>query len=355
MSRYKNRYCVIDIETASDVDITAGVMRYAASKQFHILTIAYKIDDEDVKVLTNFERKQKAPDVPDELLNFDGYFVAHNWFFEYTCLCFAYRNVTPIWKIFSDTRRWLCTAALSRYFAVDAHGKLEVVAERLGLPHKLHDGKRLIDIYSKPNLYGKFETISAIDREAWIEYNKRDVEITAEIFEKLFPKWPSFERKLWQAHKEIAVEGIPIDTNAAKILQRQTEKVKTEAETAAEKIAGRTEGGALVLTSQKEFIAYLREKFNVKIPDAKEATLKTLYGISSELDYVLQLRKILSARATDKTEQILERVFAKRIFDAFVYCGAHTGRWASWGVNFFNFSRENCPTDDVSPTPRGGG
>ena len=42
----------VDIETYSDVDITkAGAYAYAGSPAFEILLIAYKIDDEPVKVL----------------------------------------------------------------------------------------------------------------------------------------------------------------------------------------------------------------------------------------------------------------------------------------------------------------
>lgn len=346
MSNLPN-YCIIDVETASDVDIENGVLRYVTSDKFHILSLAYKIGDGEVVVLENFDRAQKCPlPLPDELKNFDGLFVAHNWFFEFICLNSVYFKKYII-SVFRDVRKWVCTASLARYFSVDERGKLEVVAERMGLPKKLQVGKSLIDTYSRPNKYGKFEIITEVDKRLWIEYNKRDVEITAEIFKRLYPLWPPFERKVWEAHKAINLEGVPVDIDVAQKLKLRIEEIKEEAAKEAEKIAGRTSGGALVLTSQKEFLRYLNDNFKLNLDNVRESTINKIdCQKNPKLAKILELRKILSSRSIDKTEKILQLHYGRKIYDSFVYCGAVTGRWASWGVNFLNFSREDSPDDD---------
>lgn len=333
-------YCVIDIETASAEDISHGVVKYAKSPYFRILCLAYKINDDDIKFVDNFNSSKIAPELPEEIVNFDGYFVAHNWFFEYVCLNVAYKGIT---EVFREAGRWLCTASLARYFGIDRRASLDIVSERLGLgKSKIIEGRRLIAKYSiLHDKESKFEFIRDEERQVFEEYNKRDVELTAEIFYRLYPKWPEFERRVFDAHKKIALHGVPIDVVAAQKLASEIEKARKKCEDEAKKMGLLDGGGVLILTSPKRFAEYVNSKFNLQIKDTRRSTLEKYAKHNPDLKRLIEIRKVLTSRAPDKAQQILERVVNNRIYDAFVYCGAHTGRWASWGVNFFNFSRES--------------
>ena len=335
-------FCYIDIETSSGVDIKNGVAGYVNDSNFRIIAIGYAIDDKPVKVVLT-TGLGRAPDLPKELSCFGGVFVAHNWFFDYSVLAAAYKK-----GAFLDWRRWLCTAALSRYAAVDTVGKLSTVATRLGLAEKLSDGQRLIDTYSMPKSQGLFSEISNEDKDAWARYVSRDVELTREIFKSLFPIWPEFEKAVWQAHKQIALRGIPVDTESATSIVKAVGELKLKAEKEAEKIAGRTAGGALTITSNNEFRTYVLQKFGVDLPNVQDLTLSAAVSKSGNAEFarVVELRRILNSRATDKAELILKYQHNGRVYDPYVYCGASTGRWASWGVNFNNFSRESVAEEE---------
>lgn len=340
----KNSFCVVDIETKSRCGISRGASNYFDDESTRAICVVYKIDDgEEKKVWLDDDRAA----LPTELINFDGHFVAHNWFFEWLFFSRAF----PGAKI-ASIGAWLCTQAMARRFCLAApRSALEDVARLLKVEtQKNDDGKRLINLYSIPiKNTDKFNLISAIDKEAWLSYCADDVRATAEIFKILWPKFSEAEKEVFAADKIQQARGVPIDLTSVRAVIAATEKFTRDAEAEAERIAGRNAAGALVLSSTKEFIEFVFQKFGVKLENAQAGTLVELREATKDenLLRVLELRVFLMTRAAGKAEKLLELTSADgRYRNPSVYGAAHTGRWQSWGVNFFNFFRGACESED---------
>jgi len=103
----------------------------------------------------------------------------------------------------------------------------------------------------------------------------------------------------------------------------------------------------------------MNETFGIDLPDAKAPTLEAIdfsdHPHAKEIENILYIRKLLVSRAGDKAEQILSRVHNGRVQNATIFHAAGTGRFQSWGVNFFNFSRQSVENwekeKDTAPVP----
>ncbi|MDW8307723.1 MAG: hypothetical protein RML34_11750, partial [Leptospiraceae bacterium] len=163
-------FCFIDVESYSDVDVDYGAVNYFASAKAGIHCICYKIDDGDTRRIW---LGGKIKPLPKELLAHKGYFVAHNWFFEWC----AFRRFYPTTRL-AEIEPWLCTAAIARrYHIAGSRAALDEVAIRCGAGStKLHEGKRLIATYSYPRKdTGEFIPVPDADKQAWLDYCAHDV------------------------------------------------------------------------------------------------------------------------------------------------------------------------------------
>lgn len=327
----------IDLETKSSCPIENGVTRYFADKDADWLICAFIDDRNNTFITKNYNGKGI---MPLKVLNHKGLFVAHNWFFEWSFFNKFYPGTRA-----ADFRNWMCTAAMSRWFGICApRAKLEEVAEAFGL-EKMPEGRALIGRYSIPQKDGSFNICKAGSDDALLfeQYCLKDAELSKAIYEKLDSN--GFVVEEFRAAQAIDVRGVPIDVNAAKFLLARKDKDKKNAFVMAEKIAGRTPGGALVLSASGAFVEYMKKEFDIELPDARAGTLDAIdfsdHPDNADIEKVLYVRKLLTARAGDKAEQILNRVYNGRVTSATVMHAAGTGRFQSWGVNFFNFSRQS--------------
>lgn len=338
----KNSFCVVDIETKSRCDISRGVTNYFDDLAASLICVVFKIDDAPEKKVW----LDSGEPLPKELLNFDGKFIAHNWFFEWS----AFKKFYPKSNL-AKIENWLCTQAMARRFGLAApRSTLEDVAKILKTPmQKNDDGKRLINTYSIPDKKtSEFTTISELDREAWLTYCADDVKATYEVFKILYPKFSEAEKEVFEVDKIQQARGVPIDFDAARSLVAAEKKLKADAERKAEKIAGRNDAGVLILSSTSEFLAWLEKTHGVKLKNAQAGTLAELTKNTTDkkLLYALDLRTSLMSRAAGKAEKILSNTAADgRYYNPSVYGAASTGRWQSWGANFFNFSRASVESD----------
>ncbi|HNX82394.1 MAG TPA: hypothetical protein PKL77_09635 [Candidatus Omnitrophota bacterium] len=326
----------IDLETKSREPIEHGPTRYFADKDADWLICATVDTAGKSNVVTNYTGGKK---IPDKILNHKGLFVAHNWFFEWSFFNKFYPGTRA-----ADFRNWMCTAALARWFGICApRAKLEEVAEAFGL-EKMPEGRALIARYSIPQKDGSFKICTDKEDAALFEkYCLKDAELSKAIYEKLDGK--GFVIEEFRAAQAIDIRGVPIDVKAAKFLLERKERDKKNAVVMAEKIAGRTPGGALVLSASGAFVEYIKSEFDIEIPDARAATLDAIdfsdHPNCKQIENIVYVRKLLTARAGDKASLILDRVHDGRVRSATVMHAAGTGRFQSWGVNFFNFSRQS--------------
>lgn len=325
----------IDLETKSREPIENGPTRYFADKDADWLICAVIDWLDGSSVQTNYTGGKK---IAAKVLNHKGLFVAHNWFFEWSFFNRFYPGTRA-----ADWKNWLCTAAMARWFGICApRAKLEEVAEAFGL-EKMPEGKGLIARYCFPQKDGAFRTCEdAADAAAFEKYCLKDAELSREIYSNLIDK--GFNIEEFRAAQAIDVRGVPVDVKAARFLLDRKEADKKNAVKMAEKIAGRTAGNALVLSASGAFVEYMRNTFGVELPDARTPTLEAIdfstHKKVKEIENVLYIRKLLVARAGDKAEAILNRAHDGRVRNAAIFHAAGTGRFQSWGVNFFNFSRQ---------------
>jgi hypothetical protein len=326
----------VDLETKSSCPIEYGITRYFADKDADWLICSVVDTLGEATTQTNYTG---GKEISPKVLNHKGLFVAHNWFFEWS---FFNKFYPGTWA--ADFRNWMCTAAMARWFGICApRAKLEEVAEAFGL-EKMPEGKGLIAKYSIPRKDGLFNICEKGSEDALLfeKYCAKDADLSRIIYEK-FDAHGGFNVEEFRAAQAIDVRGVPVDVKAAQFLVNRKDKDKKNAFQMAEKIAGHTAGGALVLSASGAFVEYMKDKFDIVLPDARAGTLDAIdysdHPKVTEIENVLYVRKLLTARAGDKAQLILDRAHNDRIRSATVFHAAGTGRFQSWGVNFFNFSR----------------
>ena len=345
----KETFCIVDIESKSACPIERGPVNYFADERAGLICLSYKIvtSVHTEHTRTNsfgetktvwLDQQNPANCIPKQILTFKGKLVAHNWFFEWS----AFKRFAPKTAL-ADLSRWLCTQAMSRRFGLAApRSSLEHVAALLKIPaQKNPDGKRLIQTYSVPDKKtGKFNPIPADDKKAWLKYCADDVEAEAAIFARLWPRYSNDEKAVFEADKRQQARGVPIDLAGVDAMLAAEEKFSLNAQKEAEKIAGRNDAGTLILSGTGEFIQWVKREYKIDLPNAQAGTLAELAAgdLPASLAYALEIRQALMSRAAGKAAKLKERTSPDgRYYNPSTYGAAHTGRWQSWGANFFNF------------------
>lgn len=332
----KDSICIVDLETRSPVDISHGPPRYFADERSGLICVGFTIDGGPVKTQYLID----GGEFPDAILNHKGLFVAHNWFFEFS----AFLRFFPKSRA-ANPANWLCTQAVARRFEVGgSRASLASVCAALGIESpKSDETKHLIKTYSIPNDLGAFNTPNAYDKKLWLSYVASDVTAEREVWRKLSPHWSQAERTIFHVDCVQQARGVPIDVTGAARLQRSLDAAKDNAEKRADEIAGRNAAGTLVLSGRDEFLRWLKNTHGVTLPNAQAATLAEFENendINDDLSEALAIRALLQSRATGKAQKILDLQKDGRVYKPSEYHLAHTGRWQSWGANFFNFSRK---------------
>ena len=348
-AKKKESVCVIDIESRSPADIKIGPAGYWAAGGAAIICVGYAIDDGPVKTAWLLDAKT----LPLEILKHRGKFVAHNWFFEYS----AFAKYPGLFGHITEPSNWLCTQALARRLQVGSRrASLHEVCEALDIPSpKSDETKRLIQTYSIPHLTRpdempgplggmlEFNDIPPADKKLWLEYVASDVTAEREAWRLMSPHWSEAERAVFAVDTVQQARGVPIDVKGAQKVQAKLNAAKESAAERAEQIAGRNSSGTLVLSGRDEFLAWLKKTYGVALPNAQAATLAAFEDeneINDDLAEALAIRSLLQSRATGKAQKLLDLQHGGRVYKPSEYHLAHTGRWQSWGANFFNFSRK---------------
>lgn len=215
-----------------------GVYKYA--KYFEIITFAVSINGEPVKVY-DLNSKELPKEIIQALLDDIVIKVAHNATFERICLSeWLKRNYDLYFKEYGgDFLRadcWRCTMMLGRYFSLPS--SLKDMGKYLNLDsQKMDEGKDLIKYFCQPclptqaNGY-RTRNLPSHAPDKWklfLEYNKRDVEVEMEIWNKL-SKFPIYDN-FWQEYaldQEINDKGILVDNIIANNAIKFTDKFKSE-------------------------------------------------------------------------------------------------------------------------------
>lgn len=339
----------LDFETYCDLDLKIyGLDLYSSHPSCEVLMCAYRLDDGKVyhwdatrDPMPN--RLRRALEDPDVQL------WAFNAQFERVIL----NRVLDIWP---DIYRWRCTQVLAYMHSFT--GTLDMVGRQMGLSAdkiKLATGKKLMNMFSKPQKVTKNQPLKRLTRETnpvewamFIEYNIRDVEAECEIKDKLDkPKYPipAREWEFYALDQIINDRGLPIDrvfvTNALEMANKR----KAQLLARMNKITGLMNSG-----SRDQLLPWLKARgypYDDLQKDSLKKVLTAWKGIQSgELEYkkgelypdeltktavkVLKLRQQQARTSTTKYKALLTAMGEDgRMRYVFQFCGAsRTGRFA---------------------------
>lgn len=343
----------IDLETYCEVDLRkSGVYRYAEDDTFEILLLAVSVDNGPVRVydLT----KEKLPDqilqamVDDAIIKW-----AFNASFERISLSnwLKKHHPTLLSEGFLSPNSWRCSMVWSAYLGLPL--SLEGVGTVLKLKdQKLKEGGDLIRYFCLPckptKVNGErtrnFSNHAPDKWLAFIDYNKRDVEVELAIKEKLrnHPV-PDFVWEEYHQDQTINDCGIEIDVDFVKAAIAIDEESKAKIQEELKELTGLENPNSVL-----QMIGWLREHGVTTDSLDKKAVKELLKVVDEKTAKVLKLRQQAAKSSVSKYQAMMNCVCKDgRARGMFQFYGANrTGRWAGRLVQLQNLPQNHLPDLD---------
>lgn len=340
----------IDLETYCEVDLRkSGVYRYAEDDSFEILLLAVSVDNEPVTVydLTKEE-------LPDEILQalVDDTIIkwAFNASFERICLSNWLKKHHPelLSEGFLSPNSWRCSMVWSAYLGLPL--SLEGVGTVLKLKNqKLKEGGDLIRYFCLPCKPTKvnggrtrnFPNYAPDKWSAFIDYNKRDVEVELAIKEKLrnYPV-PVFVWEEYHQDQIVNDRGIRIDVDFVKGAITIDEESKAKIQEELRELTELDNPNSVL-----QMIGWLREHGVTTDSLDKKAVKELLKTVDEKTAKVLKLRQQAAKSSVSKYQAMMNCVCKDgRARGMFQFYGANrTGRWAGRLVQLQNLPQNHLP------------
>lgn len=331
-----HKVAYIDFETQSECDLTKStVKKYAQHSSTKALTCVVKVEDKVLKLGPYLTTEDK-----NILLRISEQYVlvAHNAPFD-----------AAIWE---DTLKlpeatWFDTLPCAR--AAGLPGGLDKLSKALGGRGKHKDGERLIQMLCCIK-NGRIPAIGPA-HQLLMEYNVQDVEELEIVYNRVKDYG---EPEVMEVDRIINDRGIPVNEQllfALRDMFEQNSKKFGDEFAEFTKDPDRLEG--LNPRSPKQLHIWLQTRgVNITDKDGKQSLGKPIVqqflanpeeyvvdGNGEELAAVkemLELRRELAGVGRGKVDKALELIDGGRIYDQFIYFGAHTGRWSSRGLQLHN-------------------
>jgi DNA polymerase bacteriophage-type len=317
----------IDFETRSLVDITThGAGRYAADPSTRILCVCWAVDNGPVQGSMG----EEVPRVFHQAIKEGWTFSAFNAMFEQ--LIWMYRwPAVPLPK-------FRCTRALAASHGLPQSLDRACQALHIGWSKDI-EGRRLINLYSKPTKDGTFRSLEGEDRKKMLQYCAKDVILSRRISQRL-PALSEDEQRVYEWTVKANLRGLTIDPELAV----KADKIAVELLKRGNEELGRLTHGTIFSVSQIQRIkSYLQKNFSINTASLdKEAIeeLLTRKDLSSVARRMLELRRDLSQSSVKKFGRTANSVCLDgKVRDILVYHGAATGRWTSQVVQFQNLPK----------------
>ncbi|HGD3969745.1 TPA: DNA polymerase [Streptococcus agalactiae] len=340
----------IDLETYCEVDLRkSGVYHYAEDDSFEILLLAVSVDNGPVTVydLT----KENLPDqILQALVNDSIIKWAFNASFERICLSNWLKNHHPklLSEGFLSPNSWRCSMVWSAYLGLPL--SLEGVGTVLKLKdQKLKEGGDLIRYFCLPCKPTKINggrkrnfPHHAPDKwAAFINYNKRDVEVELAIKDKLrnHPV-PNFLWEEYHQDQNINDRGIGIDVDFVKAAITIDEESKSKIQEELKELTGLENPNSVL-----QMIGWLREHGVTTNSLDKKAVKELLKVVDAKTAKVLKLRQQAAKSSVSKYQAMVNCVCLDgRARGMFQFYGANrTGRWAGRLVQLQNLPQNHLP------------
>ncbi|HEO5906660.1 TPA: DNA polymerase [Streptococcus agalactiae] len=340
----------IDLETYCEVDLRkSGVYSYAEDDSFEILLLAVSVDNGPVTVydLT----KENLPDqILHALVNDSIIKWAFNASFERICLSNWLKKHHPklLSEGFLSPNSWRCSMVWSAYLGLPL--SLEGVGTVLKLKEqKLKEGGDLIRYFCLPCKPTKINggrkrnfPHHAPDKwAAFINYNKRDVEVELAIKDKLrnHPV-PDFLWEEYHQDQNINDRGIGIDVDFVKAAITIDEESKSKIQEELKELTGLENPNSVL-----QMIGWLREHGVTTNSLDKKAVKELLKVVDAKTTKFLKLRQQAAKSSVSKYQAMVNCVCLDgRARGMFQFYGANrTGRWAGRLVQLQNLPQNHLP------------
>ncbi|HEO6584791.1 TPA: DNA polymerase [Streptococcus agalactiae] len=340
----------IDLETYCEVDLRkSGVYSYAEDDSFEILLLAVSVDNGPVTVydLT----KENLPDqILQALVNDSIIKWAFNASFERICLSNWLKKHHPklLSEGFLSPNSWRCSMVWSAYLGLPL--SLEGVGTVLKLKEqKLKEGGDVIRYFClscKPTKINggrkrNFPHHAPDKWAAFINYNKRDVEVELAIKDKLrnHPV-PDFLWEEYHQDQNINDRGIGIDVDFVKAAITIDEESKSKIQEELKELTGLENPNSVL-----QMIGWLREHGVTTNSLDKKAVKELLKVVDAKTTKVLKLRQQAAKSSVSKYQAMVNCVCLDgRARGMFQFYGANrTGRWAGRLVQLQNLPQNHLP------------
>lgn len=340
----------IDLETYCEVDLRkSGVYHYAEDDSFEILLLAVSVDNGPVTVY-DLTKENLPNQILQALVNDSIIKWAFNASFERICLSNWLKKHHPklLSEGFLSPNSWRCSMVWSAYLGLPL--SLEGVGTVLKLKdQKLKEGGDLIRYFCLPCKPTKINggrkrnfPHHAPDKwAAFINYNKRDVEVELAIKDKLrnHPV-PDFLWEEYHQDQNINDRGIGIDVDFVKAAITIDEESKSKIQEELKELTGLENPNSVL-----QMIGWLREHGVTTNSLDKKAVKELLKVVDAKTTKVLKLRQQAAKSSVSKYQAMVNCVCLDgRARGMFQFYGANrTGRWAGRLVQLQNLPQNHLP------------
>lgn len=349
----------IDIETYSPEPIVdAGLYKYAASKDFQILLVAYAVDDEPTQIV-DLASGEHLPWWFVEALS-DPFYrkCAHNATFERVCFSNYLRARGKLKKgQWLDPVQWHCTMVQCSRCGLPL--SLAQAGAALGLEQqKMTEGKDLIKLFCIPKatvttgLFGqesprnlpedfpdKWETFKA--------YCVRDVDVERQI-DKATSWYPvsDFEQQLYAIDQRINDRGVLLDMQLVRNAVRANAIVEARLNEEAMKLTGLSNPNSV-----PQLKTWLAETLGISLATLNKKDVADIKTITDDkrVQRVLQIRAEMGKTSNKKYETMLTVAGAdNRARGLMQFYGSRTGRWAGRLIQVQNLPQNHIKDLDFA-------
>ena len=293
-----------DTETFSTQDIKGGAARYARDPSTYIQLFSYAFDDEAVQLWSPEEGEKMPTDLKDAFRDPSCTFHYHNSYFDRQINENCLGIVLPL-------ERYRCVMARALSHSLPA--SLENLGVALGLPTgqaKMREGKKLVQLFCKPNKDGVVATYKTHPEEweRYKEYCKQDTAAMRAVC-KMIPHWnyKNFELKLWFLDQKVNDRGLQVDVELA---QAATALVGVEKEYLDARTKELTRGAVSAATQRDAIMEFIADEYGVVMEDMQKATVQALIesDVPDSLKELLRIRRDSTTTSSAKYQKLLEAV-----------------------------------------------
>lgn len=349
----------LDFETASPVDLeAAGLHNYAHHRETRVWCLAYQLPNEAEPCIWVIDGPKNAtldPYATDYHINrlnnaissgvkISGWNIMFEWYIWNRVLLRSYPRLRPL-----PIKSLHCTMAAGLVMGLPA--KLEKaggVYAAKATPDEQHryvkdsDGHKVMLKLSRPvsTEHGVCQWHQDPDmfRRLYM-YCKQDVIVEVAISKQIRPLTAQLLDQ-WQWIQDVNLRGVHADTaTATKLLPI----VESATELLGKRIAAMTDGVVTKPTQHKRFLKWCQEK-GAKISSVGKGTRGSLKAgeldVSDEVAELLELWGEASAGSVNKLQRVVDMSDANdRVYNAYQFHAAHTGRAGGRGVQLQNLRR----------------